>query len=48
MDFKYKEVENDITFVAQLSYDRLQTVEELVKSWPGNEIILILLLRMSY
>ncbi|CAH1159885.1 unnamed protein product [Phaedon cochleariae] len=28
-------VENDVTFVAQLSYDRLQTIEDVVKSWPG-------------
>lgn len=35
MDFKYNAIENDITFVAQLSYDRLQTIEELIKSWPG-------------
>nr|XP_008192494.1 PREDICTED: glycosyltransferase-like protein LARGE2 [Tribolium castaneum] len=26
---------NDVTFVAQLSYDRLQMVEELVKYWQG-------------
>ena len=25
----------DVTFVAQLSYDRLQMVEELVKYWQG-------------
>lgn len=36
MELKYNKVENDVTFVAQLSYDRIQTIEELVKSWPGN------------
>ncbi|CAH1103883.1 unnamed protein product [Psylliodes chrysocephalus] len=34
-EYKYVAVENDITFVAQLSFDRLQTIEELVKAWPG-------------
>lgn len=34
-EYKHTVMENDITFVAQLSYDRLQTIEELVKAWPG-------------
>ncbi|KAJ8941397.1 hypothetical protein NQ314_010397, partial [Rhamnusium bicolor] len=35
-EYKHSVLENDVTFVAQLSYDRLQTIEELVKYWPGN------------
>ncbi|CAH1281603.1 unnamed protein product [Diabrotica balteata] len=34
-EYKHIVVENDITFVAQLSYDRLQTIEDLVKAWKG-------------
>ncbi|XP_023023982.2 xylosyl- and glucuronyltransferase LARGE2s isoform X1 [Leptinotarsa decemlineata] len=34
-EYKYMSVDNDITFVAQLSFDRLQMIEELVKSWSG-------------
>ncbi|CAH1993995.1 unnamed protein product [Acanthoscelides obtectus] len=34
-EYDYKPVDNDVTFVAQLSYDRLQRIEELVKLWTG-------------
>ncbi|CAG9860970.1 unnamed protein product [Phyllotreta striolata] len=34
-EYKYVAIENDVTFVAQLSFDRLQTIEELVKAWAG-------------
>uniref|UniRef100_V5I9H3 Glycosyltransferase-like protein n=2 Tax=Anoplophora glabripennis TaxID=217634 RepID=V5I9H3_ANOGL len=34
-EYKHSVSVNDVTFVAQLSYDRLQTIEELVKCWPG-------------
>lgn len=34
-EYQYSVSENDVTFVAQLSYDRLQTIEQLVKCWPG-------------
>lgn len=34
-NFEYIPVDYDVTFVAQLSYDRLQMVEELTKHWEG-------------
>lgn len=34
-EYDYVPVENDVTFVAQLSYDRLPRIEELVKCWLG-------------
>ncbi|XP_065158374.1 xylosyl- and glucuronyltransferase LARGE2s-like [Atheta coriaria] len=34
-NFEYIPVSNDVTFVAQLSYDRLQMVEQLSKQWEG-------------
>lgn len=36
-EYKSVSMEHDVTFVAHLSYDRLQTIEELVKFWPGTE-----------
>lgn len=34
-EFKYKPTENDVTFTAQLSFDRIQMIEELAKYWDG-------------
>ncbi|KAJ8950879.1 hypothetical protein NQ318_011177 [Aromia moschata] len=34
-EYKYSVLQNDVALVAQLSYDRLQTIEELAKYWPG-------------
>lgn len=36
-EFKHAAVENDVTYVAQLSFDRLQMVEELSKLWDGTD-----------
>lgn len=29
--------ENDVTYVVQLSFDRLQMFEDLCKNWAGNK-----------
>ncbi|XP_018331817.1 LARGE xylosyl- and glucuronyltransferase 2 [Agrilus planipennis] len=34
-EYQYVPLKNDVTFVTQLSYDRLQLVEELSKYWEG-------------
>lgn len=34
-EYKYTALFNDVTYVVQLSFDRLQMIEELSKQWKG-------------
>lgn len=37
-EFKAVSTDNDITFAAQLSFDRIQMIEELAKYWEGKRV----------